>query len=84
MLRELQGRRPRLFYIPSKLFQLALLLTNRKHIWERLGGELIVDTSKLQSLGWDPPVKTFDGLRAMLSAENAEGLSENGKVQPIS
>ena len=83
MLRELQGRRPRLFYIPPKLFQLALLLTNRKHIWERLAGELVVDTSKLQSLGWHPPVKTFDGLRSMLSAESNEGLSENGKVQPI-
>lgn len=37
---------------------------------------MVVDTSKLQSLGWHPPVKTFDGLRHMLSAESGEGLSE--------
>jgi len=76
VLRESQGRRPRLFYIPPKLFQLALLLANRKDIWERLGGDLVVDTSRLQALGWNPPVKTFEGLRAMLSAENKNG-SEN-------
>ncbi len=82
MLREVQGRRPRLVYIPPKLFQIPLTLVNRKHLWERLAGKLVVDTSKLQSLGWHPPVKTFDGLRSIFSTENGEGLSENVKVQP--
>ncbi len=81
MLREAQGRRRRLIYVPPTLFWLAFALINRTHIWKRLAGELVVDTSKLQSLGWYPPVRTFDGLRSMLATQNGEDLPENGKLQ---
>lgn len=75
MLREAQGRRPRLIYIPPKLFHLALVLINRTHLWERLGSELVVDTTKIESLGWHPPLDTYDGFRAMLSVEKSEDRS---------
>lgn len=69
ILRKAQGRRPRLVNIPPQFLQFALMLINRTEVWERLGNELVVDTTKLQSLGWRPPVETYDGLRAALFAE---------------
>lgn len=80
MLRTALGRRPRLVYFPPKLLKVALLLINHIHVWERLGGELIVDTSKLESIGWRPVVETYDGLRAALLAENSD-LSSEGNGQ---
>lgn len=75
MLRRAQGRQPGLIYIPPKLFHMALTLINRRHLWERLGNELVVDTTKLQSLGWRPPLETCDGIRAMLSVKKNEDFS---------
>ena len=74
MLRRAQGHRPWLINIPPKLLQIALMLTGRRRLWERVSGDLIVDTTKLESLGWRPPIETYDGLCAMLSTENGEGL----------
>ena len=72
MLREARGGRPWLFYIPPKLLQLALVLVNRQRLWERLAYGLVVDTAKLQSVGWHPPTRTFDGLHSMLSAQKEQ------------
>jgi nucleoside-diphosphate-sugar epimerase len=69
MLREARGGRPGLFYIPPKLLQLALVLVNRQRLWERLACGLVVDTSKLNSLGWHPPTTTRAGFRSMLSIQ---------------
>ena len=70
MLREARGGRPWLFYIPPKLLQLALVLVNRTRVWERLAYGLVVDTSKLHSLGWHPPTTTLVGFRSMFSIQN--------------
>jgi hypothetical protein len=70
MLRAAQGRRPLLVYFPRKVFQGVLALAQRIHTWERLAGELVVDTTKLQSLGWYPPTGTSEGLRSMLAQTN--------------
>jgi nucleoside-diphosphate-sugar epimerase len=70
MLREARGRRPWLFYIPPRLFQLAFVLVNRRRVWDRLAYDLVVDTSKLHSLGWHPPTTTLVGFRSMLSIQN--------------
>jgi nucleoside-diphosphate-sugar epimerase len=67
MLRSVQQRQPQLFYIPPSLARLVLNLMGKGNMWSRLAGELVVDTSKLQSLGWSPPVKTVDGIRSMIS-----------------
>jgi nucleoside-diphosphate-sugar epimerase len=81
MLRKAQGSRPRLVYVPPGFFQIALMLVNRRHLWERIGNELVVDTTKLESLGWRPALETYDGLRAMLCAENGEGLAGGEKIR---
>jgi nucleoside-diphosphate-sugar epimerase len=85
MLRKARGHRPRLIDIPPKLIQIAFLLINRAQLWERLGGELVVDTTKLGSLGWRPALETYDGFRAAFSIENGEALrEENGpRAQPL-
>jgi len=79
VLRKAQGRRPRLVNIPPNLFKIAFKITNRMHLWDRLSGELIVDTTKLESLGWRPAVETYNGLRALLSIKNDEALAASDK-----
>jgi UDP-glucose 4-epimerase len=64
MLRRAQGRSPGLFSVPPRLFRLALTVLGQSHLWERIGDELVVDTSKLVSLGWHPAVDTYRGLAA--------------------
>jgi UDP-glucose 4-epimerase len=66
MLRRARGRRPGLLYVPPALFRLVLLMVGHRYLWERIGDELMVDTSKFESLGWRPVVDTYDGLAAML------------------
>lgn len=71
MLRKAQGRRPGLFYVPPMLLRAALVLSSRGHLWQRMSGDLVVDTGKLQALGWRPAVDTYDGIVAMMRAELA-------------
>jgi UDP-glucose 4-epimerase len=72
MLRTPQGRRPGLIYIPPKFLRLALILANCRKLWERLGEELVVDTGKLEALGWRPVIDTRDGLLATLREQRTE------------
>lgn len=69
MLRQAQGRSPGLFYIPPPLLRLALILLNRRDFWQRMYGELVVDTTKLQSLGWHPTVASIKDFAAMIQSE---------------
>jgi UDP-glucose 4-epimerase len=73
MLRKAQGRKSGLVYVPSFFIRLALLLSGQWDLWERLSESLVVDTGKLESLGWRPVVDTYEGLRAALAAENDKG-----------
>ena len=66
MLRRARGRRPGLIYVPPALFRLALTMFGHRSLWERIGDELVVDTSKFESLGWRPVLDTYDGLAAMM------------------
>jgi nucleoside-diphosphate-sugar epimerase len=70
MFRKAQGRKSGLVYVPSFFIRLALLLSGQRRLWERVSEDLIVDTSKLESLGWRPTVETHEGLRLALAAEN--------------
>ena len=70
MLRKAVGRRPGMFRIPSIIFRFALTLVNHSEFWARLGEDLIVDTTKLQMLGWRPTVDTYDGIAATMRAES--------------
>lgn len=74
MLRKAQGREAGLFYIPPFLLRLALILADRAQLWQRINGDLVVDTGKLRTLGWRAKVDTYEGVVAMIRAENAPSV----------
>jgi nucleoside-diphosphate-sugar epimerase len=72
MLRKAQGRKPGLVNVPPILVWLASCLSGHTKLWNRIREDLVVETAKLESLGWRPAVETYEGLRSALSAENGE------------
>jgi UDP-glucose 4-epimerase len=69
MMRKAVGRPAGMFRIPSAIFRFVLILLNRPELWVRLGEDLIVDTTKLQMLGWRHTFDTYTGIEAMMRAE---------------
>jgi UDP-glucose 4-epimerase len=67
-LRAGQARAPRLISVPPALIQAVLKAIQRSDMWERLGGEMVVDPAKLLHVGWHPPIETRAGLAAMAQA----------------
>lgn len=65
------GRRPGLLPCPPSLLALAARAAGREEAVERLAGELVVDTSALRALGWQPTVATRDGLADLARSEVA-------------
>jgi len=49
-----QGRPPRLFALPPRLIEALARLAGGPALWERIGGELVVDPAKLMAAGWTP------------------------------
>jgi UDP-glucose 4-epimerase len=64
-LRAGLGRSPFLLPVPPALIGLAANTMGRTEEWQRLGGGLIADPSKLVAAGWTPSVETKAGLAAM-------------------
>jgi nucleoside-diphosphate-sugar epimerase len=67
-MRAGEGRRPGLIPIPASLIAAPLKAIGRADIWERLGGQSVVDPGKLLAAGWRPAVATRAGLAAMVQA----------------
>jgi UDP-glucose 4-epimerase len=67
-LRSGLGRRPGLVPIPPALFARAFHMAGRNDLWERLGGEQVVDPGRLLAAGWRPVSETRAGLAAMAQA----------------
>jgi UDP-glucose 4-epimerase len=67
-LRAGLGRGPRLIPVPPPLLALALKATGRAHLWDRIGGNCIVDPAKLLAAGWRPITDTRAGLAATAQA----------------
>jgi nucleoside-diphosphate-sugar epimerase len=65
-LRQAMGRGPRMYSIPRRYFELPLRMMRCAHVWDRLGGNLRVDTGKLIAAGWQPLHDTREGLAAMV------------------
>jgi UDP-glucose 4-epimerase len=65
-LRKGLGRRPGLIATPPALLKLALQLTGRSELYERLARPLIVDARALTGIGWRPKVSTQEGLEALM------------------
>ena len=68
-LRKARGGSPGLIYVPPNAIRLALTLLGQGKLWERIGHDLVVDTTKLESFGWHPAIETYEGLRLALAAE---------------
>lgn len=61
------GRRPGLLRVPLPYLNIALKAAGRSEWYERLVGSLIVDSSALKRLGWNPRVATSIGLEALMN-----------------
>jgi nucleoside-diphosphate-sugar epimerase len=72
MLRKIQGRWSSTISVPQVIVRLLLIMCGRKDVWARLSGDLVVDTSKLESAGWRPTIDTYEGLLEMMRAEDGE------------
>ena len=68
MLRKIQGRSLTTIHAPLVIVRLLLMMCGRKDLWSRLSGNLVVDTSKLQSAGWRPTTDTYAGFLEMMRA----------------
>ena len=67
-MREAQGRRPFLLPLQTDYFEIPLRALGCADIWERFGGNLRVDSTKLVAAGWRPPHDTRAGLAALVHA----------------
>lgn len=56
------GKKAALFYFPPKIMIWAGKLLHKESVLERLLGSLKLDISKIQKLGWKPPVPVRVGL----------------------
>ena len=72
ILRKMQGRSLTSIYVPQVIIRLSLMMCGRKDLWARMIGDLVVDTSKLESVGWRPAIDTYEGLLGMMRAEDGE------------
>jgi len=62
------NRRPRLLPVPPALVAMACKASGRAHLWDRIGGNCIVDPAKLLAVGWRPMTDTRAGLAAAAQA----------------
>jgi len=59
---------PRLLPIPPAFIAMVFRAIGRGEEWDRIGGYLVADPSKLLSAGWKPSVDTRAGLAALAAA----------------
>jgi UDP-glucose 4-epimerase len=64
-LRAGHGRAPGLLPVPPALFAMACRAIGRDEDWDRIGGSLVADPSKLLRAGWMPTIETRTGLAAL-------------------
>jgi len=76
MLRRAQGRRPGLVHVPPNVIRLGLAAMGCGPLWHRIGGELVVDTGKLEAAGWHPPVDTYSGLAQSLPYRRGHAVAQ--------
>jgi nucleoside-diphosphate-sugar epimerase len=67
-LRSAAGMSPRLISVPPFVLRSMISLLGKSAMWDRMAGELVASSAKLQKAGWSPPVETRAGLSAMMKA----------------
>ncbi|WP_081740285.1 NAD-dependent epimerase/dehydratase family protein [Afipia sp. P52-10] len=69
VLRQANGRPANLVKVPSWIIRLPLIVMGRRTTWERISGNLIASSEKLQKAGWNPRLSTRDGLAMMIQVD---------------
>jgi nucleoside-diphosphate-sugar epimerase len=69
-MREGLGRSPHLLRVPQGAVKRLMATFGKEADWDRLSGNFIIDAGKLRAIGWEPRVKTYDGIVAMMRAPN--------------
>ena len=64
------GRAPHLIRVPAGGVKRLMATFGKEAEWERLSGNFVIDAAKLRAIGWDPRVKTYDGIAGMMRAPN--------------
>jgi UDP-glucose 4-epimerase len=67
-LRAGEDRGPGLLPVPPALIAIAARAIGRDEEWQRLGGSLVADPTKLLEAGWRPKIETRAGLAALTRA----------------
>lgn len=69
-MREGLGRSPHLLRVPQGAVKRLMATFGKEAEWERLSGNFVIDAGKLRAIGWEPRVKTYEGIVAMMRAPN--------------
>jgi UDP-glucose 4-epimerase len=67
-LRAGEDRGPGLLPIPPAFIAMAARAIGRDEEWQRLGGSLVADPTRLIEAGWRPGIETRAGLAALMRA----------------
>ena len=81
-LRQAQGRRPLLVSMPMHYVESALRLIGRDALWQRVGGDLRADPSKLIATGWQPAHDSNSGLAALVQGDAGTDLRPRRTMPP--
>lgn len=65
-MREGLGRNPHLVRVPERAVRRLMASFGKEAEWERLSGNFVIDSAKLQGLGWEPRVSSREGLARMM------------------
>jgi nucleoside-diphosphate-sugar epimerase len=83
VLRREHGRSLMNVHFPQGLIRLLLTLGGRKDIWLRFNGDLVVDTSKFELLGWRPVTSAAEGLLEVLKTNDNNCTASMGQVREL-
>jgi UDP-glucose 4-epimerase len=72
-MREGLGRSPHLLRVPQGAVKRLMATFGKEAEWERLSGNFVIDAGKLRAIGWEPRVKTYNGIVAMMRSPNGAG-----------
>jgi nucleoside-diphosphate-sugar epimerase len=72
-LRQGLGRNPGLIPVPGRLLAWAARMAGREEAFERLAGSLVASPEALRRAGWQPQVRTAEGLSALARSSPGPG-----------
>ncbi len=70
-MREGLGRQPSLVGMPLGAVKRIMKSFGREADWDRISGNFMIDSSKLQGIGWTPKIETPEGIKTMMAEEGA-------------